>query len=468
MNFDLDAIARQLPERRWFGGKGRTIGRVEVLDDCVVDDGPPALLLALVEVHYAAGEPELYQLPLLRDEDGTRDATEDPQRLGLFGELMAHGVSIKGSKGIFTFGGPGLDPLDPPGKSVRVVEAEQTNTSLVLDESFILKLFRRVDIGPNPDLELTRALTTEGFEHVPSQVGEITYEAETDDGMIEVDLGIAQSFARDAVEGWEEILRRLGDLFAQAHPEDAREDYALLIEERWDLTTIEELGDATAALHVALAREEMEPALAPEPIEPSDLAAWCDSALAALQREERESPEKLRPLVPAIAEQIERLRSITDPGWKMRIHSDYHLGQVLTTPRGWLIIDFEGEPARSLEERRSKHSPLRDVAGMLRSFNYAAVAARLKAEGEQDTGSVEAWSMAWEQLARERFLQAYLRKSHEGRFLPHDRDELMSMLAVFELDKALYELGYERRHRPEWKHIPLQGIRHLVTQEQRS
>ncbi len=462
MNLDLDVIAQQLPERRWFGAKGRAIAKLELFDEGVLDDGPPALVLALVEVHFEDGGRELYQLPLLHDPGGaTWDAHEDPVRLGLFGELMAHAVSIKGTRGIFNFGGAGLDPLDPPGRSVRVVEAEQTNSSLVLDESVILKLFRKIDIGPNADLELTRVLTAEGFEHIPPHVGEITYEAETDEGQIEIDLGIAQGLAHDAVEGWDDMLRRLAALFSEAHPADAREDYGVLIEQRWDLSMIDELGDVSAALHVALSREEMEPELAPELIEPSDLAKWTDSALPALEREAAESSE-LGPLVPSVREHIESLRTIADPGWKMRIHSDYHLGQVLATPRGWLIIDFEGEPARSLEERRAKHSPLRDVAGMLRSFNYAAVTARNNAAETADADTLEAWSTAWERVVRERFLQAYLRKSHEGRFLPGDRNDLMTLLTAFELDKALYELGYERRHRPEWKEIPLHGIRQIV------
>ncbi|HEX2240836.1 MAG TPA: hypothetical protein VHJ82_06835, partial [Actinomycetota bacterium] len=228
---------------------------------------------------------------------------------------------------------------------------------------------------------------------------------------------------------------------------------------------IDELGDATAALHVALAREEMEPALVPEPIEPADLAAWADSALQALEREAAESSD-LVALVPAISEHLEALRTITDPGWKMRIHNDYHLGQVLATPRGWLIIDFEGEPARSLAERRAKQSPLRDAAGMLRSFNYASVTARSKATGT-DEETLQSWAEAWEQLAREHFLHGYLRKSHEGRFLPSDRNDLMTMLTAFELDKALYELGYERRNRPEWKHIPLEGIRQIIERGRR-
>ncbi|HEX2241614.1 MAG TPA: hypothetical protein VHJ82_10815, partial [Actinomycetota bacterium] len=283
MTLDLQIVAEQLPEKRWFGAKGRAIANIDVYDECVLDDGPPALVLALVEVRFEDGDRQLYQLTLLNDPDGgTRDVQEDPERLGLIGELMAHAVSIKGSNGVFVFAGPGLDPLAPPGKSVRIIDAEQSNTSVVLDERFIVKLFRKVDVGPNPDLELTRVLTTEGFEHVPPHVGEITYETETDDGPIEIDLGIAQGLAHDAVEGWDDMLRRLSDLFEAADPADAREDFGVLIEERWDLTMIDELGDATAALHVALAREEMEPALVPEPIEPADLAAWADSALQAL------------------------------------------------------------------------------------------------------------------------------------------------------------------------------------------
>jgi maltose alpha-D-glucosyltransferase/alpha-amylase len=165
-----------------------------------------------------------------------------------------------------------------------------------------------------------------------------------------------------------------------------------------------------------------------------------------------------------VRERLEVLSSIEDAGAKIRVHGDLHLGQVMTTPRGWMILDLEGEPLRPLDERRAKRSALKDVAGMLRSFNYVAVAA-LFARGEPGSerwNELEPWARCWEQLARERFLNGYLTRAHEGRFLPPERDDLGMLLGAFELEKAFYELAYETGHRPHWVRIPLHGIRRIL------
>ncbi len=179
MNIDLQQVRNRLPGQRWFGGKGRAVSEVGLIDAGIIEDGPPALVMALVKVSFGDGGEDIYHLPLLVEADGTsRDAFDEPDRLRVLGELMAHGSSIKGDSGVFQFGGPGLDPSHPPGAtSVRAMGTEQSNTSVVLDEQVIVKTFRRVAVGRNPDLELTRLLTTEGFEHLPPHVGEITYEA---------------------------------------------------------------------------------------------------------------------------------------------------------------------------------------------------------------------------------------------------------------------------------------------------
>src|SRR5688572_176707 len=180
MRLDVSVFLEGLPSARWFGGKGRPLKDIEIVDQGVVEDGPPALVLAIVRVRFAdSGPDQLYHLPLLVEDGVARDALAEGERLHVFGDLMAHGTSIKGDEGIFQFGGPGLDPLAPPGSdSTRVMAAEQTNSAIVLDEQIFLKLFRKVEIGSNPDLELTRYLTSEGFENLPLHVGEIVYEGE--------------------------------------------------------------------------------------------------------------------------------------------------------------------------------------------------------------------------------------------------------------------------------------------------
>lgn len=466
---DQTHLAQMLLGKRWFAGGDRTIERVEVVDHTVVEDGPPALVAVLGEVHFEDGSAALYHLPLLVDEDGTtHDAAAEPDRLRVLGDLMAHGNSLKGERGTFHYGGPGLDPLAPPGsRSARIVGAEQSNTSLVLDESVIVKLFRRVEPGPNPDLEINRMLTTEGFPHVPAQVGEISYESEVETSDT-IDLGIAQRFVHDAEEGWTHMLEHVRALYDEVHEHDVSEDVEGLTEERAarSLQLVAELGSMTAAMHVSLSREETEPEFMPEPITGSDLAEWTNRVSVALRDAVRATDYGIGRVEDAIVEIIEGLEGLIPDllGTKIRIHGDYHLGQVLRAPREWLVIDFEGEPLRPLEQRRAKESPLRDVAGMLRSLSYVATSVLFERAQADDPewARLSPWTDAWERLARDRFLHAYLATSHEGRFLPTDRDVLATLLDVFEIDKALYELRYERTHRPEWTRIPLRGIEKVV------
>jgi trehalose synthase-fused probable maltokinase len=460
---DAEQVLELIPEQRWFGGKDRALADARILDETVLEDGPPALVFALAEIRFDDGHSDLYHLTLLVAEDGSlTDALQQPEQLKVLGEMMVGGLSAKGSAGVWHFGGPGLDPHFPPGaSSIRTTGAEQSNTSVVLDEKVILKLFRRVEPGANPDLELNRLLTSEGFEQIPPHVGDIVYEGEIDETEVTIDLGIAQTFVTDATEGWTVVMEHLRSFYGEVHPHDADEDVRFLTEERAAsvMESLEELGDTTAALHVAVSKEEMAPELAPETVEEADLAAWADrtsSALRALMKSEY----GLGRYEDSIEQAIERMRSVTDAGQKIRVHGDYHLGQVLLSGRGWLIIDLEGEPARSLEERLAKQSPLRDVAGMLRSFSYAVSAALFeRAQPDSDEWfRLRPWADAWEALARERFLNGYLKKSHEGRFLPSDRAPLADLLDAFEIDKAFYELNYERSHRPDWVRIPMRGI----------
>ncbi|MDQ3914036.1 MAG: hypothetical protein M3323_01710 [Actinomycetota bacterium] len=472
MTMSTQGLLEWMPRQRWFGNKAQPPEAIELVDAVVIEDGPPALTLALVRLSFAGDTPDaFYHLPVLVDEDGTpRDALHDAGRLGVLGALMAHGNTLKGTAGAVEFGGPGLDPMAPPGPTdVRAIGAEQSNTSVVLGDT-IVKLFRRVEPGPNPDLELSRLLTNEGFENVPPQVGELTYRGEIDGDQVTIDLGIAQRFVRDAIDGWDYTLRRLGALFEEIDEADIAEDHRFLIEQRAPafLEAIDELGEATGALHVALSREESDPALAPEPVDEVDLKTWADGANAYLRRLTSGGFAELEAMAPAITRGIDKIRTLAGPGYKTRIHGDYHLGQVIRELK-WMILDFEGEPVRSLAERRAKQSPLKDVAGMLRSFSYAATSALFE-RGEPDSEEwkrLQPWADTWEALARERFLASYLRKSHEGRFLAPDRETLGILLDFFEIDKALYELEYELGHRPEWVRIPTAGIARVIERGER-
>ena len=482
VNIDTRALIDLLPSQRWFGVGGRSIDSVDVRDHAVLDEGEESLVIALLDVHFTDGLDSTYQMPLLVRSDGAaRDALEEVGRLKVFGRALAHGETLKGERGAFRFGGPGLDPLAPPGEaSVHVVGTEQSNSSIVLDESVILKLIRRVEEGDNPELELNRFLTNEGFEYVPAQVGEIFYE--TDDhgaansagshGLTEaevnIDLGIAQAYVTDASDGWSEVVKHVAALYdgisgaedKATRRQQTEASTAALLEE------LAALGEVTASLHVLFGRgEEADPDIGHEPATRQDLREWAARGRRQLESLPLEDIPELTPEdVEEIEARIDGLEGVDDPGSKTRIHGDYHLGQTLLGPKGWLILDFEGEPLRSLEERRAFQSPLRDVAGMLRSFSYAAYSALFeRAEmGSERWRQLERWAATFEKLARDYYLQAYLRASHEGHLLPPDRDTLGALLDFFELEKALYEIGYEMAHRPDWVRIPLRGIRDVI------
>lgn len=469
MIIDGDKLIDLLPGRRWFGAQGRTVKSARVVDQVELDEGPPALLLVIAAITFGEGDEATYQLLLHAHEDGSpTEAFDDPGALAPLGRALAHGETHRGAHGAFRFGGPGLDPMSPPGReSIRAVGAEQSNSSVVFDEKVILKLIRRLEPGPNPELELNRYLTNAGFEHIPAQVGEIFYErsSEEEEGG-DIDLGIAQRFVTDAREGWSHTLDALHALYDSAG--DAAQAATEIVEERAAgiLDELEDLGEVTAALHVVLARpDEAEPGVGAEPIDEWDLKEWAEGAHQWIRSVLRANAVDLQDLQDAIEARIDRLGNVEDAGLKARLHGDYHLGQVLLEQtRGWLILDFEGEPLRSLEERRQKQSPLRDVAGMLRSLSYAASVAlfdRCRPDSDE-WRRLEPWADAWEEAARDRFLTGYLRTSHEGRFLPTDKEELATMLDAFEIEKALYEVNYELGHRPQWLRIPLRGVAKVI------
>lgn len=466
MTLNLHALKGSLPTQRWFGDKSRSITDVALLDKGVLNEGDESLVLALLEVSFEHGPRSIYQVPLLVDTAGeARFATDEPHRLGALGQLMGHGTPIQCDKGTLHFSGPALDPTNPPGgDSARAIGTEQSNTTLVLDDAVALKLFRKLEAGPNPDLELNRVLTTHGFEHIPAHLGEMFYESDGDEGF-QIDLGIAQRFITDGEEGWAYVQRELKRLFGEIHEQDAPEDRQVLISERGAtlLTAIEELGEATASMHVVFARDDLEHELLSEPLDIGDLKGLCVNALDSL-RDSASEVSELAAMAPEIEARLENAAVLVDAGSKTRIHGDFHLGQVLHEPRKWLILDFEGEPARTLEERRAKQSPLKDVAGMLRSFSYAAYAALFDAStpDSEEWNALEPWALEWELLARSHFAQAYMSRSHEGNFLPTEREVLLALLDIFEIDKALYEIKYERSHRPDWLRIPLRGLKQII------
>ncbi|MBI4495423.1 MAG: putative maltokinase, partial [Deltaproteobacteria bacterium] len=399
-------------------------------------------------------------------------------------------------KGFRQLRGPGDLSLEPV-----LLKGEQSNTSIVYGNRLILKLFRRLDLGPNPDLEIGRFLTRKGFPHVPPVAGALEYLPEKGES---ITLGVLHGFVPNQGDAWTYTLDILKNSFEQALaqrekleqmelPDDshlplAHPELPPLAQE-WIGPYLESarlLGQRTAELQLALSGPTEDPSFIPEPFSQLYQRSYYQSlrnlnaqVLRHLRRRIADLPEAVRPeaqrvldLEGAILNRFRWIREVKLPGLRIRCHGDYHLGQVLYTGKEFIIMDFEGEPDRPLGERRIKRSPLRDVAGMLRSFHYAAYAA-LFAQMESGLIRPELFPLLeklppfWSFWVGVVFLREYLERMGPSPLLPRSREEIQSFLHVLLLEKAVYELGYELNHRPGWVQIPLAGIRRLLPDERR-
>jgi maltose alpha-D-glucosyltransferase / alpha-amylase len=367
---------------------------------------------------------------------------------------------------------------------VRRAEVEQTNSSVILGERLILKAYRRLQKGTNPDLEIGRYLTEEvRFENTPPLAGAVEYQGP--DGETTT-LGLLQGFVESQGDGWSYVLDYLGryleDRLVTSWSLESEEGAEAEWEERgaedaFFAGLMRTLGLRTGELHAAFAAPTDDPSFAPEPATPEEVAGWAEAILAELRRtfdmlkrRRDRMPEEVVPdanrLLGLRGELTRRVKDVSRGGFgvvKTRHHGDYHLGQVLVVGNDFQIIDFEGEPARPLAERRRKHSPLRDVAGMLRSFDYAARSAvmNLGAERAEQLESLEPWVRLWQERAREAFLEGYAEGARGAASYP-DEEHARTLVELFTLEKALYEIRYELDNRPDWVGIPIGGILDLL------
>jgi maltokinase len=449
---DEQALADFVVRQRWFGSKSREVVHAGVMEALVVRPETPLLAIALVEVRFQPGTHDVYQLPLglrpvsegwsenvVAEVDGwiVYDALSDPELARALAQLIREGGRVEGGEAAVQFcpleAGPSPDGL----AEMRPMGAEQSNTSVVFDERIVLKAYRRLDAGLNPELELLRFLTERGFGNIAALAGWYAHAGR----LMDVTLGTLQEFVAGDRDGWDLALESLVNRDAS-------------FSER-----VRRLGEVTGELHSVLASDSSDPAFAPE--EPSAenlgiLAATIDEEIGSVFANLPNEPA-VEPIANRSEEVRDRLRALAGIGGAGRVirhHGDYHLGQALWTGADWVILDFEGEPARSLPERRRKRSPLRDVAGMLRSFAYAASVAEME-HGVEDAAE-------WEERAREEFLAGYLPAVEAASILPPGRDSYENLLALFELEKAVYELHYELDHRPEWVRVPVAGIVRLL------
>jgi maltose alpha-D-glucosyltransferase/alpha-amylase len=379
-----------------------------------------------------------------------------------------------------------------PDESVPVshLSAEQSNTSIVYGERMIMKLFRRVQPGVNPDFEIGRQLTEKaGFTRAPAVAAAFEYARAGDEPST---IAMLQQFVESQADGWthalDEVDRFYDEVEGETAPDAPPSDYTGLMAAAVPkiitnamgsyLATADTLGRRTAEMHTALASDSSNPAFAPEPLTPEDLALVgadaADQARKALQALEAsglhlppevgESAARLLESRDALFGVIRSAPAIEFSASKIRVHGDYHLGQVLWAEGDFYLFDFEGEPDRPIAQRRLKQSPLRDVAGMIRSFSYAAYAGLFAhtASRRSEFERLEPWARIWQLWTTAAFLRGYFTSAGDALFVPPSPQHRDALLRLFVLDKALYELNYELNNRPDWVRIPLRGIFELL------
>lgn len=442
-----DLLREWLPEQRWFGGKGRTLSTVEL--DSFPLDGDPQIELYLARIGYADGGFETYLVPLTRRDwyDGglaralvgemddpprfVYDAMRDRHVTRVWIDLFAEGRDRDGLR--FVVEPEVALPLDTPGD---IISTEQSNSSLIFGETAILKLFRRLESGRNPDVEIHDALREQKNPHVAPLLGFVSLT----DGDEESTVAMLQTFLPAASDGWSLATASVRDLYAEGdlHPEEVGGDFA---------GESYRLGEATAAVHGDLAA--VLPTATMQPAELGGVVAGMNARLDAAL----DVVPDLRPHADGLRSRYAELAGLAEPIPVQRVHGDFHLGQVLRTYLGWTILDFEGEPARPLADRRALDSPLRDIAGMLRSFEYAAK--RLLVEGHSDP-QLDYRAKEWAARNRTAFCDGYAHASGS------DPQAQPILLHAFEADKAVYEAVYEARNRPHWLPIPLASLARLA------
>ena len=444
-----------IASQRWFGGKSRDVLDAHVIDAAIAPGGTPLLALAIVEVRYGLQTHELYQLPLgfrpvgegwtdgvIHEVDGwtVYDALRDPALAREIVGLMRSNGTLRLPEASIDFRSvDGLSDRAGDLLDVRPMGAEQSNSSVVLNEALALKLYRRLEPGINPDLELLRFLTERGFENVAPLEGWAEYVG----APLQATLALLQRYVPSSGDGWTIALD------------------TIVSEPSWLPEQARRLGEVTARMHTVLSSDGADPSFAPEEPSVEALALLTASVDEEIEQVFFDLPdsEDLQELAGRGEEVRDRLRLLSrigPVGRVIRHHGDYHLGQVLWSDEGdWIVLDFEGEPARTLAERRRKRSPLRDVAGMLRSFAYAASAVRIQRGAEPPAD--------WEERCRAEFLAGYYAVV-DPTLLPPGEDAIARLLMVFELEKAIYELRYELGNRPDWVGIPVAGIMRMLEQ----
>ncbi len=506
---EREVLPKHIHNARWFGSKARSFRNLKVTEQLPISPSADGARLWLVQVNYLDAPSETYTIPveIASGESAHSIAQSAPQaivahfassngavlcdaiwdsafRSNLF-EAIVQRRTLRAQEGQFV--GVVKDDLEPqdPGVSEKsyVLNAEQSNSSMLFDNKFFLKLYRKLEDGVNPDVEITRFLTerTE-FPNVPAFVGALEYRRAKAEPTVVCLLqravaneGDVWTLTVDALgRYYDRVLERKADFQNETAPPGPLLDELIggVYPEKVKL-----LGQRTGELHLALASRSDDPAFAPEPFNAMAQRSVYQSmrtslrrAFTFLEKKLSDVPAKFRSeareVLAAEKEILAREKRLLDrrtSAAKIRIHGDYHLGQLLYTGKDFVILDFEGEPARPLSDRKMKRSALRDVAGMMRSFQYAAYAALWQpAMRKEDVPFLERWADLWYRHTSSVFLQSYLHTTASAIFIPKNSEDFQIMLEAYLLDKAVYEIAYELNNRPNWVIIPIRGIKHIL------
>lgn len=462
-----ETLIRTLPTKRWFGKKSSKIISVSLRDECTLNAEDGLYIFTFVDAETDEHTIESYFIPLVVV-DGFEYSSSSPQsiliKLGQsvavdlgevpyrstnLLELVANASVLETEQGRIRFHNLGMKPhaLTIPEANVTSSGVEQSNVSVFFDKKYFMKQYRHIAYGINPDLEVSEFLSHRAhFKNTPEPLGYAVYESRLGEALL---LTVFE-YVENSGDGWTHFTRILNRK-----------------EEQGRISLLEdcsELGSLTAKMHIALSSSLGDSRFEPEPVSNRDVQDWRNTynntLRAALQTCEKalHSDSLHKPMLKKFLEAAPALKELASEGNlslllslnKIRVHGDYHLAQVLKTNSGYIIVDFEGEPLKSLEERGRKGFALKDVAGMLRSMSYAA---NYSMGGVDDN-----WARSWLEQARERFINSYWNNVKTLKIVPDDKHELVSLLRLFEAEKALYEVRYELENRPDWVHIPLMAL----------